>query len=270
MNLGASRVVLRPRGVSEVLDLACLFVHENRRAYLRVAAWVLLPSFAACCAARSLGGWSWPAVWALAIGLGDLLEGAFTLLAGELLFTTEVTARGVLGRFLRRLPSYLATMGVSRILLGLAAAVVLLLPSAGMRYLLVREASLLEQATPVRALGRSSRLAKRQEAACFGLGVCLVLAHVWGVMAAELLGQGLVETGFQLGQPLGSLMGDGGSAFALAGYFVSVLYVATARYLKYIDIRTRKEGWDIQLRFSAIAAAGDGAGAGDVTVGRAA
>jgi hypothetical protein len=30
-------------------------------------------------------------------------------------------------------------------------------------------------------------------------------------------------------------------------------YVATARFLAYLDLRTRSEGWDIQTRFAAIA-----------------
>ena len=32
-------------------------------------------------------------------------------------------------------------------------------------------------------------------------------------------------------------------------------WVATARFLQYVDGRTRADGWDIQLRFMAIAAA---------------
>jgi hypothetical protein len=243
--------------VPEVLDLACVFILAHRASFLRLAAWVLLPSLALCWAARTLGGWSWQGVWALAIGLGDLIEGPFTLLAGDLLFKDTISVRGVLGRFLRRLPSYLVVMVVSRIGIGVAAALMVLLPIVGVRCLWVREASLLEQAAPFAALRRSERVSKRQGGACFGLGICLLLAQAWGVIAAELLGQGLVEFGLQLGQPLGSLFQDGGSLFALAGFFASVLYVATARYLKYIDIRTRKEGWDIQLRFSALAAAGD-------------
>ena len=39
-----------------------------------------------------------------------------------------------------------------------------------------------------------------------------------------------------------------------AGQLVDTL-VATARFLAYIDGRTRQDGWDIQLRFMAIAAA---------------
>ena len=36
---------------------------------------------------------------------------------------------------------------------------------------------------------------------------------------------------------------------AIAGLFASLPLVATLRFLAYIDIRTRREGWDIQVRF---------------------
>ena len=48
-----------------------------------------------------------------------------------------------------------------------------------------------------------------------------------------------------------------GSALALAAYWLFVPYLATARFLLYIDVRTRAEGWDVQTRFAAIAARGE-------------
>jgi hypothetical protein len=73
------------------------------------------------------------------------------------------------------------------------------------------------------------------------------------VVAGDLLGQGLVEFVLQLGRPVGSLFHDGGSTYALFGYFLSVPYVSSARFLGYVDSRTRREGWDIQVRFAALA-----------------
>ncbi len=37
------------------------------------------------------------------------------------------------------------------------------------------------------------------------------------------------------------------------GWIAAGPYVATVRLFDYIDARTRREGWDIQVRFSAIA-----------------
>ena len=67
-------------------------------------------------------------------------------------------------------------------------------------------------------------------------------------------GMGVVYRGerMQLGRPVGSLFDNGGSTYALLGYFLSVPYVASARFLGYVDSRTRREGWDIQVRFAAL------------------
>ena len=57
----------------------------------------------------------------------------------------------------------------------------------------------------------------------------------------------------QLGHPTGELFEHGGSGFAVLGALLAVPLAAAMRFLGYIDLRTRKEGWDIQLRFVALA-----------------
>ena len=69
-----------------------------------------------------------------------------------------------------------------------------------------------------------------------------------------MLGSSIVNTVLQLGEPFGQLLQKGGTPYALAGFFLTVPVIAAARFLAYTDLRTRKEGWDIQLRFMAIAA----------------
>lgn len=81
------------------------------------------------------------------------------------------------------------------------------------------------------------------------------------VLGAEVMGQSAFSFVLQFGEPVGNLFDQGGSAFALFGFFVSVPVIACARFLKYIDIRTRREGWDVQLRFVGIANAGAKVGA---------
>ncbi len=39
----------------------------------------------------------------------------------------------------------------------------------------------------------------------------------------------------------------------LCGYILSGPYIAVLRLFDYVDARTRQEGWDIQVRFHAIA-----------------
>jgi hypothetical protein len=84
--------------------------------------------------------------------------------------------------------------------------------------------------------------------------VSWLLIRVVCVLGAELLMQGIISDLFMLGAPLGRLSSDGVTPYALAGLLLSAPLVATARFLQYIDARTRGDGWDIQVRFMAIAA----------------
>jgi hypothetical protein len=257
VNLLAARVVLRPRVLGDVLDLAVPFVLGGRRPLSRLALGSLLPALGLCLFLRLSLGWNWYAVWLVAIVLGDVLEGLFTAAYGELLFQPPEAVRpgGIWRRFGARLGSYLGTLLVARLLLAATLLFVPLTPFAAVYLLFVREAGLLEGASVFGAIGRAYRFVQRQVGSCLGLLVALCLAPVLFVLSAELLGDALVSDVLQLGSPFGQLFTDGGSGYALVGFFLSVPVTAGARFLKYIDVRTRKEGWDIQLRFTAIAAA---------------
>jgi hypothetical protein len=259
MNLGAAAVVLRPRTLAEVLDLACrLSVSLAFGLYARLSAMILLPVLAACLALRYAAGWPWAVVWMVAVLAGGVAQGAFTVGVGRLLFSEELRAGQVLRLFGRRLGSYLAMLGLSRMVLAASCLPFFAgLPFAWTRLFFVHEASLLEGAGPVAAMRRSSRFIAGRGASVFTALLTLLLTQAAFVITAELLGQGLVKEVLQLGEPFGALFSDGGSPYALAGFLLSVPYVSTARFLDYIDERTRADGWDIQLRFMAIAA-GDG------------
>jgi len=62
----------------------------------------------------------------------------------------------------------------------------------------------------------------------------------------------------RLARPADALL-RGGSWFALCGFFLAVPFLATARFLAYIDGRTRREAWDVQLRFTELAKSPRGA-----------
>ena len=144
---------------------------------------------------------------------------------------------------------------VTRVLLAAFAVVLPLLPFGAARLLFVREAVLLEGARPFESVGRSYRLVKRQLGSCLGMSFATLAVPAAFAVGAELLGDALVRVVLQLGRPFGQLFEQGGSGYALLGFFLAVPVTAAARFLKYIDVRTRKEGWDIQVRFTALAAA---------------
>ena len=259
MNLDAARIVLRPRGVSEIFDLALRFATAPAaKLYAKLAAITLLPAWALCVAARYALEFEWAGVWTLALLLVTPLQGVFTVAIGRMMFAEEVSPREVLGQYFRRLPAYLGTLIVSRMMIGVASiAAFLLVPPFWMwaRCMYVHAACLLEQAGPVDAIGRAARMVARNLVSAVGSLLLLSLAGAGFIFVAEtLINVGLFEFMLQVGRPFGSLFDTGGSVAALAGLFLAVPYWTTVRFLSYIDLRTRRDGWDVQLRFMAIQA----------------
>jgi hypothetical protein len=252
VNWLASRVTLRIRSLSEVFDLGFVFLAENRKTYGRLSLATLVVPFGVTVALQ-FAKVPWWQIWAVAILLGATVEGAFTTAAGQLLFAPSVEILRVLGTFGRRLFSY----GVARITSALAMAAcapfVIPVPPLAARALFVSECSLLESASPVQCFRRGGQLMQGQTGPGALFALLLLALRFAFVACAEELGQGVVEFVLQLGRPVGSLYDAGGSTFALAGFFASIPYAATTRFLGYVDRRTRREGWDIQVRFAALA-----------------
>lgn len=254
MKLDRAAIVLRPRTVAEIVDLAFrLSFSLALPLYSKLAAVVLLPILAGLLALRYAAEWGWLSIWLVAILAANIAQGVFTVAAGRLIFSEGLRVREVLGAFGRRLPSYLAALVASRIVIALAALPVLSLPFAWIALVFVHEASLLEGAGAIQACQRASRFVKGRGGEAFGLLCLTLLGQIGAVGIGELLGQSLLDDLLQLGKPFGAFFEDGGSPFALAGLLVSVPFVSTARFLQYIDTRTRSDGWDIQVRFLAVA-----------------
>ena len=262
MNLFAARVSLRARSLTEVLDLAAPFCLQNARLLAALSLIMLLPVAAVIAGLRLGLGWSWPAVWAAGFGLACLAEGAFTVALGEALFRRpdDLRAAPAVARFVRRLPALAAVHLTRLVVLGLCATLVLPVFLEGPRWLFPVEAVLLENAPVSQAVRRSRSLGQRRTGFCLGLAAALLVLPAAAVVLVDLVGGQLLSSVFQLGQPLGSLFDDGGSGFAVLGLLLSVPLSAATRFLGYIDLRTRSEGWDIQLRFAAWAERDQGPG----------
>jgi hypothetical protein len=259
LKLDEARVVLRPRSLAEILDLALRFASDPAATiYAKLAALTLLPAWVLSLAAHWGLGWSWGAVWLLALALVTPLQGVFTVAIGRMMFAEDVRLRDVLGQYLRRLPAYLGALLLTRVMIAiLSLAFFLVVPPFWMwgRCAYVHEACLLEQAAPVDAISRAARMISRNVVSVIGLLLLMTLASAGFVFVAEvLIIEGLFDFVLQLGRPVGSLLDDGGSLAALLGVFLAVPYWSTVRFLSYIDLRTRRDGWDVQLRFMAIQA----------------
>jgi hypothetical protein len=255
VNLLEARVALRPRSMSDVLDLAGPFCMGNRRLMGRLALLLVTGGAGLGALCRLKLEWSWSSVWLLVAAYLLLTNGIYTLAAGELLFRRpdEIRVRALLTRFARRFPSYAVARILHLIELTICATIVVPLPIFAARWFFFGEALLLESAAPLASLGRSSRLVLFRSGPCLGLALASLCAPFLFAAAADVIGNAIVHLLLQMGQPLGSLFDNGGSGFAVVGALLSAPFVASASFLGYIDMRTRKEGWDIQLRFMALA-----------------
>lgn len=255
MNLEGARIVLRPRTPSEIFDLAFRFCAALALPlYLRLAAIVLLPCLAVCAYVHAITDGDWFAVWTCAIALAALAQSVFTVAASRLLFTAKPGVLSILGHSLRRLPALFGALIVHAFLLTIGFFVGIGSFFFWVWHTFMYEAILLEQQGPISALRRASALIKHKFGAALVTCTASTAVVALGVVSGETLLGGLVEWVLQLGKPFGDLWEDGGSAYALVGFFAALPLVATARFLAYIDGRTRQDGWDIQLRFMAIAA----------------
>jgi hypothetical protein len=256
VNLLAARVVLRPRSLADVLDLALPLCLANRRPLSVLAAIALGPIAGLAAFLRLHGQWRWGFVWCVVLEAAFVAEGLFTVAFGELLFRepNDVRPWAVVRTFAGRFPSYLVAVIARQLALVASAALVFVPFMTGPATVFVGEAHLLERASPGVAWTRSRALARNRGSFCAGLWLATMVMPAIGAVVGDQLGNAVVGFVLQLGRPLGDLWTQGGSGFAVAGALLAAPVAAAARFLGYIDLRTRKEGWDIQLRFMAVAA----------------
>jgi hypothetical protein len=81
--------------------------------------------------------------------------------------------------------------------------------------------------------------------------IVALVAPVGAAVLADFAGREILQGLLEVKAPA-PLLKEGGSWLALLGWWSAVPLVSTARFLVYLDIRTRTEGWDIQTRFAAI------------------
>ena len=256
MNAGHANIVMRPRSVRESLDLTLPFlIRVGGVRYLRLAALVLTPALGVCLVARAWLELSWGETWLLALPLGIWLQGIFTLAAGELMFSERLDTPVLLGRFARRAFSYTGAIVLTRALALAIATTLVLGPWIWSRVLYTPEASLLEGASALPAMGRATRLGSG--AGTFELLFWLALTLGFGIVGAENLGHGIVNQLFSLDVRWGDLMEEFGSLYALMGWFGALPVAATFRFLRYIDARTRSDGWDIQVELQRVQSGGE-------------
>jgi hypothetical protein len=248
LNVGQARIAIRERGIAEILDLAFRFVLViGKGSYLRLFLWVVVPTFGVI-GLSAVRGVGWGYVWLLAVTLFLLAELPFTIAASRLLFSERVSLREIFGASLKLLPRYLGCLLLSILVLALSCLIPFLLPFAIGRILYLREIIILEGTGVGASWSRSQRFTQQRLWSALEAAAALAVLTLAFVILLQVLGSTLSSNLFDP-EPIAELFEHGGSLFAVAGLLLAAPFVATARFLSYIDGRTRREAWDVQVRF---------------------
>ena len=249
MNVLTTRVVLRERDLAEVFDLAFRFAMvRGGRKYVKLWFIACLPCLLGCVALR-LTGSDWGLVWLAALAGLVISQIPFTLAASRLLLGEELPLGGLVRAWLGKIIGQLFVHAVVLCLLGIAAIFVVPAMFLGAQLVFLPEIMLLEGSGLYRAYERGTRLSRNRLGTGMLTGLLLLLLLAAFALGAHVTGRAIADD--LLGIPLYTeTLSQGGSLFALLGLFLAVPFAATARFLAYIDGRTRREAWDVQLRFT--------------------
>jgi hypothetical protein len=240
------RVVLRPRSFLETGDLAFAFMRHHWRLFAFLLVWTIPASIGASLLHLVLG---WDADLALGVDvlLTSLLGGVWTLLCGDLMLDPKVSLRALQRRFIGLLPGFIVKK---------VAGWILLAVTFGLGFRLTAffpESVLLERGKLSAAVSRSNALLRATPGRALGLGVVTLVILGLGAFAMEMARMALREL-FGMPGPLSPDF-DHATWAEFVGIALVQPYVAALRFLLYIDCRTRREGWDLQVQFNALVVA---------------
>jgi hypothetical protein len=248
---GAARIAVRTRPLLDVFDLAVRFVAVHAWAYAKIAVFVLPPCAVATWMAGTWGNW-WIG-WTVAAFLATLAYTPFTLYASRVVFEEGVTVKSVLGQSAAALPKLVGARLLQFLCLG-AGLAFFLVPVAwvGATLLYLGEALVLERAKIGQAMSRTQRLSSAAFGdAVLGLGLLFALFAI-AALLGDVGGRAIIGELVQATAPE-PMWKEGGSLLSVLGFWLFVPFAATVKFLLYLNVRTRSEGWDVQTRFAAIA-----------------
>lgn len=261
------RIVLRPRTLDESLDLTLAYLREHRAELSKVFVACVLPAIAVLVALHYGLERKWAHTGAAALILAVLIERVVIAHTASHLFGNPRSAHSTLVTAFRRpLSALLAALLVP--LPAIAAALATgedpawtVFASLGLMvwpFLLAHTifhsiVLVLEQPTPFAAFRRATALGNIRFGRNLGFLALTLVARALFPLVAELSAKFVIGGVLQLGEPIDRLFEEGGSWPVVIAYLIGAPFVGVARLFEYVDARTRREGWDIQVRFKAIA-----------------
>lgn len=259
MQLDKTHILIRERSYPQVLDLALVVLRTHAGPLLVCWLCGVLPCLAAgyyllveegdLLAGVPFGEWSsgyFFYLLALVLWLSPIATSGITLYLGQAMFVGEPQFRRVLREFLTSLPQLIVLQVIVRFLLMIPILTWVLLffawPFLNEIILLERNPLFRRGAGGVSTWGRASSMHSQNfgQVFLYGLGTatigCLLFLLGWGAVASTAPLLGITELGW------------GWYAFGIPVLFWLIAgFVAVARFLSYLDVRIRSEGWEVEL-----------------------
>jgi hypothetical protein len=199
---------------------------------------------------------------AIAVLSTGISERSITAFAGRHMFGNPATVRGAWTATFRKLPFILVTLLTTALpqlmvfasdfdedwMVG-AAMLATVWPFIVASHLHISEVNMLEHLTVNKSAQRARALVRYRFARALGLLTTSGLVRALFVVSTYSAAMFLLSVILQFQGASENL----GAGFAVLGYALAGPYLALVRFFDYIDSRTRREGWDIQVRFNAIA-----------------
>ncbi|MCB9652297.1 MAG: hypothetical protein H6730_37685 [Deltaproteobacteria bacterium] len=258
-----ARIVLRPRTLDETMDLVLAYIRLYHRDLRWVAVVAVLAATLPTLAVWILSGQDARyGAWALVFFTG-IAERVVTVFAGRHLFNNPISVWGAWRQVLRRLPFNLIVlfgvylpilMMVSGVedddaWLGFGIVLGVFWPLLLASHAHLSEVAHLEHLSPGRAAQRARALVSYRFGRALGLLLTSALVRFLFAIGTYSAGAFVVAAVLQL-QGAATLIAV---PLAILGLAASGPFMTLVRFFDYIDARTRREGWDIQVRFNAIA-----------------
>ena len=259
MRLEDMTVVARPRSLGEVHDLAVLILRRHLGPVLLlglvgIAPWAALDWWIAGLAGKPQGGCWMLAV--LAAAQAPLALAPVTAYLGQAMFTRTPRLGEALRTALAVSPRLLL-MGLWR---GFCAVTVILFPWAGGS---VSEVVCLERQGLAASWKRAHalvRVARDRELLHLLAGAATLVLAVWVLTGTVQALGGILRYGALWAESDFTDWLPGQALLPTIGFWLGMLYLAVVRFCGYIDLRTRHEGWDLELDLRRAAARLPGAG----------
>ncbi|MBK8011332.1 MAG: hypothetical protein IPK13_08270 [Deltaproteobacteria bacterium] len=261
-----ARIALRPRTLDETLDLTLAYLQACFRDFRRLflVLFLLEAVLAASCFLLFRATTNvWGLTAAVLLVMGPVVERSVTVFTGRHLFGNACSLRDAFSRALRRAPMLIAVSSVSGLpflpmlltgfeehgWVGLGTMAATFWPFLLSIGIYVFEVSLLEQLPAGQSWRRARALVSYRYGRALGLlGVSIILRLLFAFLAQNTT-MFVLEFLLQF-EGFGDTLGYWPS---IAGYLLAGPFIAIMRVFDYVDARTRREGWDIQVRFNAIA-----------------